>query len=303
MNERRSIALLWAAKAALLAILVYTAFEVATSRLHLGSVFDPGTARGEPQASDPQDAVPETRAPSDYAEMAKRNLFTDADSAGSPRADLKRPAPPESPGSAQELGLRLIGAIAGGSVASRAVIQDTQSNTTNAYRIGDTVAAATVKAIQRNAVTLQYQGRPLVLKLQAGTAVNNASKIPGPNANTEPGKDKPSSAKEAGSGGAEARTASPRDQTAGVTDIFRKATIEPYVRNGRTEGLRITGLDNIPMAGSFGFKDGDIVQSVNGQQLTSKQKAFQVLMKAKSQSKIDIQLLRDGQSKNLSFNL
>jgi type II secretory pathway component PulC len=86
-------------------------------------------------------------------------------------------------------------------------------------------------------------------------------------------------------------------------DILHKATIEPYVRNGQTEGLQLTGLENIPMADMIGLRSGDVVQSVNGQQLTSKQKAFQVLMKAKTQSKIDIQLLRDGQSRNLSFDL
>jgi len=37
--------------------------------------------------------------------------------------------------------------------------------------------------------------------------------------------------------------------------------------------------------------------------LTSKQKAFQVLMKAKTQSKVNLQLLRDGKSKELSFDL
>lgn len=88
-----------------------------------------------------------------------------------------------------------------------------------------------------------------------------------------------------------------------MTDIFRRATIEPYVKDGQTEGLRLSGLENIPMAEMLGLRNGDIVQSVNGQQLTSKQKAFQVLMKAKTQSSIDVQLLRDGQSKNLSFKL
>jgi type II secretion system protein C len=303
MNEKRFMALLWAAKAGLLVVLVYLAFEVATNRLHLGSVFDPGTASGEPQAGDPQATMPETRAPSDYAEIVKRNLFTDADSAGRPREGLKPLPARESVDSAQELSLRLIGALAGGSIASRAVIQDTRSNTTESYRIGDTVASATVEAIRRDAVVLQYQGQPLVLKLQAGTTAGNPSKASGSNGKSDSGKDKPASAKEPGSGDTGARTTTPRDHAGGVTDIFRKAKIEPYVKGGRTEGLKITGLDNIPMAGMFGFQDGDIVQSVNGQQLTSKQKAFQVLMKAKTQPKIDIQLLRDGKSKSLSFNL
>jgi type II secretory pathway component PulC len=67
--------------------------------------------------------------------------------------------------------------------------------------------------------------------------------------------------------------------------------------------LRITGLDQIPLAEAFGLKNGDIVQAVNGQQLTSKQKAFQILQKAKTQSKVNIRILRDGKSKDLSFNL
>jgi type II secretory pathway component PulC len=75
------------------------------------------------------------------------------------------------------------------------------------------------------------------------------------------------------------------------------------VKNHRTEGLKISGLEKIPMAERFGLQNGDVVQSINGQQLTSKQKAFQVLMKARTQSKVDIQLLRDGQRKGLSFDL
>ncbi len=88
-----------------------------------------------------------------------------------------------------------------------------------------------------------------------------------------------------------------------VAEVFRKATIEPYVKNDRIEGLRITGLDKIPMAELFGLQDGDVIRKVNGQQLTSKQKAFQVLMKARTQPKVDIELLRNGKSKGLSFGL
>jgi general secretion pathway protein C len=88
-----------------------------------------------------------------------------------------------------------------------------------------------------------------------------------------------------------------------VEDIFRNATIEPHVVDGQTQGLKITGLENTPLAGMFGLRDGDVVQAVNGQRLTSKQKAFQVLQKARNQSRIHIQLLRKDQAKDLSFDL
>ena len=88
-----------------------------------------------------------------------------------------------------------------------------------------------------------------------------------------------------------------------VEDVFRKIQIRPYVKGKQTEGLRVTGLDKVPLAGMLGLKNGDVIQTINGQRLTSKQKAFQVLMKAKTQSKIDMQLQRDGKQKSLSFNI
>lgn len=300
MNEKRFVALLWTAKAVLLVILVYMAYEVATDRLRLGAIFDPGTARGQQETTDMQ-AAPQTRSPSDYAAIVQRNLFTEGDAADVPGA-AGNPAPAlDSLASAEELGLRLVGAIAGGPTASRAIIQDSKSNAAGSYRIGDAVASATVEAIQRDAVVLRYQGQPLVLRLRSGGADNAGPKAQSgqPHAGDTGPKapDGPPASDATGS------TVSASSRAGSVAELFRKITIEPYVSNDRTEGLKITGLENFPMAQALGLQNGDVVQSVNGQQLTSKQKAFQVLMKARTQSKINFQLLRDGKSKNLSFNL
>ena len=83
--------------------------------------------------------------------------------------------------------------------------------------------------------------------------------------------------------------------------LFRQAIVEPYVEKGQTEGLRISGLEKIPDAALLGLRNGDIVQSVNGQSLTSKQKAFQVLQKARTQSQVSLQLSREGKITELSL--
>jgi type II secretion system protein C len=302
MDEKRFVKVLWIAKATLVAVLLYMGFEVVTNRMHLGAVLDPGAASGELRVTDRQAAPEETHSPSDYAAIVQRNLFTDAGQAANPQPDANRAPAVESLPSADDLGLRLVGAIAGGPAASRAIIQNTKSSTTGSYRIGDTIASAarngaagpTVEAIHRDAVILRYQGHPAVLKLCAGKMADKGPKAEeaGPKADSrsQPAPVAKSPSSESSGGGY-------------VSEIFRKATIEPYIRNDRTEGLRITGLDQIPLAEAFGFKNGDIVQAVNGQQLTSKQKAFQVLQKAKTQSKVNIRILRDGKSKDLSFNL
>jgi type II secretory pathway component PulC len=88
-----------------------------------------------------------------------------------------------------------------------------------------------------------------------------------------------------------------------VEDIFRKATVEPCMQDGQARGLRITGLENTPVGELFGLRNGDVIERVNGQDLTNKQKAFQVLQKARTQRTIHIELQRGGKSKSLSFDL
>jgi general secretion pathway protein C len=300
MDEKHLVKLLWVVKACLLAMLAYVGFEVVTSRLHLGTVFDPGKACGEQLATGTRGALPGTRSPPDYATIVQRDLFTGTDNAVDAQVGSDPSQTADSMASTEEMGLRLVGAIAGGPVASRAIIQNTKSKATGVYRIGDTIvspaydgaAGATVEAIHRDAVILRYKGRSLVLKLHTATVTDNKS---------DRGKAKPPDTKDATA--TNARTTPLLDRAEYVAEIFRKAKIEPYVKDGQTEGLRITGLEKIPMAEMIGLKNGDILQAVNGQRLTSQQKAFQILMKAKTLSKVDIQLSRDGKSKDLSFNL
>ncbi len=299
MDEKRLVKLLWVVKAGLLAVLAYAGLEVVVSRLHLGVVFDPRTVSGEPHAVDPQVALREPHAPPDCAVITQRNLFTGTDDASAAPAGLPLPQPSESVASAEELNLSLIGTLAGEPATSRAIIQNTKTNTTGSYRIGDSIASATVEAIEREMVVLRYQGRPLVLKQRSGKA-----EVRGRTA--QEGQPTLPDAGQTAAGRGQPPAGTPRAESLRsgyVAEVFRQATIEPYVKNNRTEGLKISGLEKIPMAELFGLKNGDVVQSINGQQLTSKQKAFQVLMKARTQPRVDIQLLRDGQRKGLSFDL
>jgi type II secretory pathway component PulC len=79
--------------------------------------------------------------------------------------------------------------------------------------------------------------------------------------------------------------------------------VAPYIVNGKGEGLCITGLKDLKMAGYFGLEDGDVIQTINGQMLTDKQKAFQVLKKARSQTSLNFQVLRKKQKMDISFEM
>jgi general secretion pathway protein C len=297
MNQKHVSRLFWAVKALLAGILLYVAVAVIVTPLYLGKALKPQRVSGGERVPEVPPVESPSRPSADVSAIIENDLFAGA--AGM-QTDLARPAIPDAAADAgEDLGLRLIGAIAGQSDASRAIIQNTKTNAALPYKVGDVVAGAKVESIESDRVALRYEGRRRVLRLQTGTAASEKGRPQEPPA---PDKDKDKAVTN------QATSTEPlRPQgLAGMSyieDVFHKAKIEPYVQDGQTRGLKITGLDETPLTRMIGLKNGDVVQMVNGQTLTNKQKAFQVLQKAKSQPKLQIQLLRDGKTKELSLDL
>lgn len=297
MDKKHTSRLFWAIKALLAGLLLYVAVAVIVTPLYLGRALKPLPVSGDGRNQEPAPAEPRNRPPTDLSAIVENNLFAGAGSPA-PQVDAVTPSAPNAISAEEELGLKLIGAIAGDPTTSRAVIQNTTTGTALPYKIGDTAGTATVESIESDRVVVRHAGRRKVLPLESGTVAP---------AKGRPTEDKPQNTQNTTSEGkrtpADQQAPPSRPSIGYVEDIFHKAKIEPYVQNGRTEGLKITGLENTPLTGLFGLRNGDVVQTVNGQSLTSKQKAFQTLQKARKQSKLQIQLLRDGKAKELSFDL
>lgn len=274
-------------------LLVYAVGRAVIEPFCLDTAFQPSAVAGSDRTQRPVEVATGETGPVDYSGILENNLFG---TTGTP-ADPDAPQGADAMRSAEELGLKLVGFVAGSPAISRAVIESAQTHSAQPYKIGDTVASATVEAIESDRVILRYAGQRhvLVLRAAAGNDVEQhsvAAEVNSMGADT-------AQMLQAGAEPAQ----QPSDRLGYVESIFRNATIEPQVEKGQTEGLKITGLDQTPLAATFGLRDGDIVRAVNGQFLTSKQKAFQVLMKARSQPKLDIELVRNGKTKNLTFDL
>ena len=91
------------------------------------------------------------------------------------------------------------------------------------------------------------------------------------------------------------------ESSGGVAGLLRSAALSPQVVDGKTIGLRVDDIESGSLAQLAGIRNGDILQRVNGQHLSSLPKAFQVMRKARVQSSLNVQLLREGEEKNLSF--
>ena len=200
------------------------------------------------------------------------------------------------------LQVRLLGTIAGDAEIARAVIEDMTSKVQDIYKVGDSVQGAEVRHIARNRVILLVDGKSEVLELYltaSGAPADARSSTPGPAIDIDLSK----AVSVISPTQFEINKKALLAQIGGVEAVVKAAKLTPYVVDGKTEGLRITGLDNISMARFVGIQNEDVIQVVNGQTLTSRQKAYQVMRKARTQGNLNVQLLRDGEEKALTFGI
>jgi len=242
---------------------------------------------------------PETR---DYALIVERNIFGSADAPAAEQPGEPVAAVAEVP--PEPLHLKLIGTVAGDPDIARAVIQDTQSKTQHSYRIDDEVQGAVVSQILRNRVVLLRDGRNEILDV----SLESPEPLP-----SVPVREAPSAYAQAGdlvdvvkltaTGTREIDRKLVAAKTAGIQAAFHATTFEPHVVDRQVAGVRVLGIADSPAAALAGLEDGDVITSINRQQLSSLPKAFQVMQKARKQQSIDVELLRGGEKKTLVFGM
>jgi len=290
---------LFANKLALALVLVYMVGKIVLLPKHRQKALPPAPALGSSRMSINKPANLPGLAPEDYAEIIKRNLFGASDQAtGSewtPTAD--------SFGSelsvSEELGLALFGTVSGNPAVARAVIKDLKTGTFDLYKMGQIIAGARIESIGPDVVILSHNGKRKILRFNTAPASGyNDNDADVPSARTTGGIEPVSTDLST-----QKVNANTPVKIGYVETILKKAVIEPYVVDGQTEGLRITGLENIKQAKDLGLKNGDVIRVVNGHRLTSKQKAYQVFKKARSQTAMNMELLRGNRTKKLSFAL
>ncbi len=289
--------LLWLINAVLIAILVY---------IIVG--FIPGDYAGMSTFANPipikekVEIIPceNPLLPGKHKIIVERNIFDS--SKLSPAKENPQWEKTEAPISILKSQFRLLATVAGDEEVACAVIENLKSKVQDIYKTGDIIGGVQIERIERNKVFVLYREHHEVLSLHIACGVLEPF-----DKNEEPAIAQKQNLTES------VKVVSPFergiDKRAFATQVppievfLEKMEVAPYVINGQQEGLCITGLDDLSMAGYFGFKNGDIIQNVNGQVLTDKQKVFQILKKARSQSSLNVQLLRNKQEMDLSFEL
>jgi len=288
---------LFISKLVLVLILLYSAIRVVLPSGDIGNGQDEISAGDKTERKASEKMQLPTLSREDYAQISKNNPFNRS---GQTTASNRRVSTNDSfdfgRSVSEELGLLLFGTVTGSPSIARAIIKDVNANASDYYKIGQNVGGALIEGIEDDAVVLFHDNQIKRLCIETWKSKNAKS-----NRMTISTADINSNKASATNVSASNNKTYYKKRIEQIEKVLAKTIIEPYVVKGQARGLKVTGLEKMDLAAIIGIKNGDVIRSVNGQSVTSKQKAFQVFKKARYQKSLDMDLLRDNKSEKLSF--
>jgi len=219
-----------------------------------------------------------------YREIIERNLFNSKKGTGEPveSLDIETLEP-------TDLKLKLLGTVSGNDKEAYAVIEDTAERRQNLYRIGDSIQNATLKMILREKVVLRVNGKDEILGIEEvhGSQTTRIS---------SKGTDIAASQDIA------LKRSQIESAVKDVNTLMKQIRIRPHFRNGKPDGLRLTGIRPNTIFYNMGLKSGDII-TVNSNNIESVDDVLKLYQNLQSSSNVRLQIKRRGQPKTINYTV
>ncbi len=238
----------------------------------------------------PQTKTVNGRNISHYKAIWERNLF------GTKTAEDEKPAASDLMSQIDQLALTslnctLIGTIIYENGKSWAIIK--QGNQQEKYQVGSMLSGAKVVLILRNKVVLNIDGKDELL-------VMGIEKIRAENAKNSP-TDKTGSSSEV-----ETYKVSKdfiHQNINNVGKIMSTARVKPVLKDGKAAGFQIGKIKQGSIFKTMGFRDNDIIKSVNGQDIRSAKDIMNLYSALKDSNFFSIGIVRNNQNKTLNYKV
>jgi general secretion pathway protein C len=87
------------------------------------------------------------------------------------------------------------------------------------------------------------------------------------------------------------------------SEAFQKARIVPVMQNGVCTGIRLYGIKPGSMLAEIGFENGDVLEHVNGFDITTPEKALEAYSHLRTADRIVVDLVRRGQPVTVGYDV
>lgn len=241
----------------------------------------------------------------DYQVIAMRNIFNANPPSNNEKPEQSlRPAP--EPTTPTQLQLKLAGTVAGANNQRYAIIEDLSNRgVQSVHQVGDMIQSAFIVEIRPTCVVLDKDGQPELLCFEYDnnrTAV--ARRRPSASAPPRPQTD------DDDSGIVRVDAATWRvsrelvlEHLTDIAALSRQARVKPYIVQGEQRGFRLTRLQRGSLLHKIGLQNGDVLQKVNGLNITSPEEALRGFTQLRNESTVRLELLRRNQSTTLTYEL
>jgi membrane-associated protease RseP (regulator of RpoE activity) len=88
-----------------------------------------------------------------------------------------------------------------------------------------------------------------------------------------------------------------------LNTIATQARIVPSFQDGKANGFKLFSIRPGSLYAKIGIKNGDVIQRINGYEITSPDKALEIYSKLKDSKNVTVDLLRRGKPQSLEYGI
>ena len=242
-----------------------------------------------------------------FAPIVERGLFGKATQGKLTPVAQAAPAQPQGVAAPAPMlnDLTLLGTAVGSFRETFVLVQKGSTHEERVFRLGDTVfSAGPLVSVKKDVAEILVGGKRVKIltptAVAAEASAQAAAQAAMPASPTAGGNQL---ASQTGSG---SYVVDQRSLNAALDNIGKAMTdarLLPSMKDGKVEGFRATEVKPQGIFGTIGIRNGDILLRMNDFPIDSPEKAIQSLASLKGQSRIKLDLIRDGQPTTFNYEI
>ncbi len=208
-----------------------------------------------------------------------------------------RPATVQS-GGVSRGDLLLLGTALGSFRETFALIQRTSTKEERVFRLGDQVYdLGPLVKVTKESAEIQANGSRITVLSPTAVAAE------GGGASAKPASGATPLASQVGAGSYVIDQNALNAALDNIGQAMTDARLLPSVKDGKVEGFRVSEVKPGGIFGMVGIRNGDVLLRINDFPIDSPEKAIQAFVSLKGQSRIKLDLVRDGQPASFNYDI
>lgn len=216
------------------------------------------------------------------------------------------PAPPPAP-APTDLHLKLVGVSLASWTKPFAILEDQNTHDQAVYQLGNQIPdAGELTAVKKTEVVINHDGTLITLKMETDQPDQSAGAAPAPApimAAMPPMPEFNRDVRRVGPNDFMISRAAVDRNLQNMGQLFTQMRAIPNMENGKTDGFRISEVVPGSLFSQMGLRNGDVIASISGQDLTDPTQAIAMLNSLRNSSALSITVNRHGRPVELNYQI